>query len=103
MIVGIVTAVLGLLFIGFLVLTSAEAKSGRRVFAQSRARLDTQVEDARVALHVLDLEHTLLRKAIAGGSLIAHEVAHGLLIGIRALERLLTRTTKHLREKAQTE
>ena len=103
MFIAIITAVLGALFFGFLALTRAEVKSGRRVMAPVRDRLDTQVEGARAQLRALDLEHTLVRTAIAGASLVAHEVAHGMLIGIRALERALTRATKHLRERATRE
>ncbi len=103
MIVGIVTAVLGVLLASFLALTAAEARTGRRVMAPARERLDARVTAGRAYLRALDLEHTLLRKAVAGASLVAHEVAHGMLIGIRALERALTRATRRLRERAAEE
>lgn len=101
MAITIAIIVLAVLFFGFIALTAAEAKSGRRMFRGMRARLDARVASLK-EVHA-EFPHTARRTVVGAISIIAHEIAHGMLIGIRAIERFLTRTTRKLRETASVE
>lgn len=92
----IAIVVLAVLFFGFIALTAAEAKSGRRALRGVRARLDAHVASLK-SVHA-ELPHVARKSFVSALSVLAHEVAHSLLIGIRAIERALTRATRSLRE-----
>lgn len=93
----IAIAIAALVFGGFLLLTAFETKRGERVLAPLRARLDVYASGAARLVRKADLHalpYTKLRTAFMH---VVHEVAHGVLVGVRALERALTRTVRTLR------
>ncbi len=86
------------LLAGFLFLTAVEKRRGSRVLAPLRARLDVYTADA--ALKARSLNGGVLRKrASVIGAYLVHEVVHGVLVAVRALERLLTNTVRALRAR----
>lgn len=94
----LILAALIALLAAFLALTAYEARSGRRLFAASRYRLDTRVARLEfIAKHVdwgafsADVARTASLRA-------AHDLMHGTLLVVRTVERLLTRAVKNLRE-----
>lgn len=95
----IVIIISGVLFFGFLLLTYAEAKSGRRMFAGAREVLDKQVEDVAGVVRRADFGAFFFHGARAVFEYLAHALAHGFLFVVRAVERFLTRTVKSLRER----
>jgi hypothetical protein len=85
------------LFTGFLFVTKTEAKRGTRYFAQERGVLDAEVErwaDMVAHIDVATFVRTGLRALIAR---LAHDIAHGSLIVVRFVEKMLTRAVRALR------
>jgi hypothetical protein len=86
-----------ILFVAFLVLTRVEMGRGGRFFARQRMALDAEVERwSFVATHV-DFPAFIRDGSRALVARIIHDVAHGSLIAVRFLERLLTRAVRALR------
>lgn len=99
---GIAILIPLLLLVAFLSLTAVEARTGRRFLAGRRYALD-----ARVARYMFIIRH------VDWGALFAdimksfieratHDIAHGALIGVRALERMLTRVVRTLRSRQES-
>jgi len=86
-----------ILFGGFLALTAYETKRGERFFAPRRRMIDGEAERFAYAVSHIDLAafvRTGLRALIAR---LAHDIAHGSLIAVRSVEKLLTRAVRALR------
>ncbi len=83
---------------GFFILSDYEAKSGVRVFARERSRLDASVEKAEFILTHVDLGAFLREEVRHLASRVAHDIAHLTLIAVRAVERVLTNLVRHLRK-----
>ncbi len=87
------------LFVGFIVLTAFETKCGRFILPKSRAALDAKVaRGAFVARHV-DWGAFTSHIVREGAALIAHDIAHTILVSVRFVERVLSRTVRALRER----
>jgi hypothetical protein len=89
------------LLAGFTLLTFVEAKSGSRIFAGSRDRFDARVARASFVLKhvdwgafINDVTRTFFERAL-------HDIAHGTLIAVRFLERVLTRAVRALRVRRE--
>lgn len=91
----------GLLFAGFLMLTLAEAKSGRRAFAPLRARLDTEVAHAAGIVRRAEFGALFFHGIRAGLEYLVRTTVHGILAAVRAAERLLTRAARELRTREE--
>ena len=93
--------VLGVLFLlagGFLTLIALEADHGR-LLKDVRGFLDTKVTRlAFIARHV-DWSAFVKHVLKEGSARVAHDLAHGTLVGIRFMERTLTRAVRTLRER----
>ena len=87
------------LFGAFIGLTVYEGAHGVRFLGRTRDRLDTRA--ARVFFIIGHVDWTGFLAHAAGTMLehAAHEAAHGALKGVRALERVLTRTVRTLRTR----
>jgi len=90
-----------LLFFGFLLLTWYESRRGTRFFPSSRYRLDAKV--ARLAFLIDHVDWGAFTAHLTKTSLntIAHDLAHGTLIAVRAVERFLTRAVYALRRRKE--
>jgi hypothetical protein len=86
-----------LAFVGFLLLTTYEAKRGTRFFASARYRLDRKAGRMFFVAGHVDWGAFSAHVARTTFTTIAHDVAHGTLIGVRSAERLLTRAVRTLR------
>jgi hypothetical protein len=92
-----------LLFAGFLWLVSVEARQGRRMFARTRAALDREAGRVEFVFAHVDFGSALRALALAAAERIAHDVAHGILVAVRFIERSLTHAVRTLRtRRAQT-
>lgn len=85
----------------FVLLTFMEARSGTRLFAHSRERLDERVARAGFVLRhvdwgafINDVLRTFFERAL-------HDIAHGTLIAVRFIERVLTRVVRYLRMRRE--
>ncbi len=87
------------LFIGFLALTRYEARRGTRFFAGSRAFLDTEAARVSFAFSHVDVPAFIRESLRTLVARIVHDIAHGSLIAVRFLERLLTRVVRALRTR----
>lgn len=88
-----------LLFLAFMALTLTEVRTGTRVLAVPRARLDQWVMRAEFVLEHVDWgEFTahLVRGILAR---IAHDIVHVTLMAVRFIERQLTRVMRALRDR----
>lgn len=97
LLIGIPLALLVL----FLALVTFEERSNRRILAGRRMALDLKVERASFVLRHVDwgaflndLLHTAFERAL-------HDIAHGSLIAVRALERELTGVVRTLRSRRE--
>ena len=88
-----------LLFVGFIALTRYEARRGTRVFAASRNSLDAEAERVSFAASHVDLPAFIRESLRALIARIIHDIAHGSLIAVRFIERLLTRIVRALRAR----
>lgn len=98
---GILILIPLVLLIAFLSLTAVESRTGRRFLAGRRFALDAKVSRYMFIIrHVdwgavsADLVKSFLERA-------THDIAHGALIGVRALERSLTRVVRSLRSREE--
>ncbi|CAN5719183.1 hypothetical protein BH11PAT2_BH11PAT2_08330 [soil metagenome] len=87
------------LLLAFLIFTSFEQRSGKRMFAGRRYVLDTKVQRASFILAHVDWGAFSADVARSSIERAAHDVAHGSLIAVRALERFLTRVVRTLRTR----
>lgn len=87
------------LLIGFLVLTRYEARRGMRYFAGEREFLDTQVMRIQFIIEHVDLAAFLRDEIRHLANRLGHSIVHISLLGVRAVERLLTRLVKLLRTR----
>ena len=96
---GLLVAILvfALLLVGFLYLTAQEKKHSVRLFTPLRASLDRQVGRVASVMRDIDIGVFLWHALRAGIEFVVHEVVHVVLLGVRTLERLLTRTARELR------
>lgn len=90
-----------LLLFGFLLVTVFEERRGARFFAASRYKLDAKVARAFFVIDHVDwgafsahVTRTTLRT-------VAHDIAHGSLLAVRAVERFLTRAVRALRAQRE--
>lgn len=90
------------LLVVFLVWVSIEERTGKRLLASRRYVLDSKIDKATfIAEHVdwgafaHDLTRTSFERAL-------HDIAHGTLLGVRALERELTQLVRTLRTRRDT-
>jgi len=84
---------------GFFVLTTYEQRRGTRVFAEYRMRLDAFVTRVLFITTHVDFEAFLRETLRIVGARIVHDLAHIMLLLVRAAERLLTRLVRHLRAR----
>lgn len=84
---------------GFLALTAYETERGVRFFGDFRMRLDRDVERVEFIIANVDLAAFLRDEIERLAHKIGHDIAHLTLQVVRAAERLLTRTVRHLRTK----
>ncbi len=87
------------LFAAFMLLTAQESRKGVRVLAGVRAKLDQRVSQAAFLFQHVDWSGFLAHLLKSSAEHLLHELAHGALIAVRTLERLLTRMVKYLRER----
>jgi hypothetical protein len=87
------------LFIGFLGLTRIEARRGARYFAPVRIELDKRAKRVSFIAEHVDFPGFIRDTLRALAARIAHDIAHGSLIAVRFIERLLTRVVRALRER----
>ncbi len=85
------------LLLGFFVLVGYEERRGIRVFASARMRLDQQVVRLAFIFAHVDFGAFFLDEIHRFAVRFGHDVAHLSLLVVRAIERLLTRTIRHLR------
>ena len=91
-----------LLLVIYITLLVREARRGRRFFAAYRERLDRFVGNgAFIARHV-DFNSFAREEVIHLSRQGMHILAHRVLLGVRAAERLLTRLVRHLRLHTET-
>ena len=88
-----------LLFAGFLWLVSAEAKRGTRLFAGPRAKLDREAHRVEFVFAHVDFASALRALAVAAFERAAHDIAHGILLVVRLVERSLTSAVRTLRTR----
>ena len=101
MILLVAILVSGLLFVGFLSLTFAEARSGKRVFGFARRALDQKVENVGAVVRRADLGSLIFHGARAVIEYLVRLIVHGILVAVRAVERFLTRTAHSLRTREE--
>lgn len=87
------------LFIGFLGLTRLEARRGARFLAPARAKLDRKASSVSFIAEHVDFPGFIRDTLRALVARVAHDIAHGSLIAVRFVERLLTRAVRALRER----
>ena len=96
----LIVATLALL-IGFLALTSYEARNGARFYARYRYHLDRIIGRIEFILENINFGEFLRDEIRHLASRIGHDIAHFSLIVVRAIERLLTRLVRHLRTRPE--
>lgn len=89
------------LLIGFLVLTSIEAASGVRMLGGVRRRLDRRIGQLSFIIAHVDLGSFARETVRAFFERVLHDLAHGTLVAVRSVERMLTRLVRHLRVERQ--
>jgi hypothetical protein len=89
--------VVAALLAGFLYLTSLEKKRGRRFFERTRAAFDAKVARMGAYLSSGETHASLAHKLRDTADHAVHEIVHGGLLGIRAVERALTRLAREIR------
>ncbi|MDB5266145.1 MAG: hypothetical protein JWM39_858 [Parcubacteria group bacterium] len=89
------------LLVLFLLLTFVEAKSGMRMFSGTRDKFDARIGRASFVLRhvdwgafVNDVTRTFFERAL-------HDIAHGTLMVVRFVERVLTRIVRSLRMRRE--
>ena len=87
------------LLVGFFILSDYETRHGSRFFALERAHLDGKVEQVEFILTNVDLAAFLREEVRSIAKHAVHKVVHFSLQAVRAVERVLTRLTRHLRSQ----
>jgi hypothetical protein len=87
------------LFLGFLGLTRVEARRGARFLAPVRVELDKRARRVSFIVEHVDFPGFIRDTLRAAAARFAHDAAHGSLVVVRAVERLLTRAVRALRER----
>lgn len=89
------------LLLAFLLLTAYEDRRGARFFARFRYKLDTDV--SRIGFLVEHIDWGAFTAHLTRTSLntVAHDVAQGTLMGVRAIERNLTQAVSALRTRRE--
>ncbi len=77
MTLAILIAVVALLLIGFLLLTVAEAKSGKRALGGARGALDNVASGTSRMMGRVDPVTFLVQTAVRAGNYAVHHVIHG--------------------------
>lgn len=94
MVLGSALVVVFLLLVGFILLTRAESRAGKRVAEPLRAGLD------RAVARVTKGGGTVLAHSVyAGGTYVLRHTVHGILVSVRTVERALTRAARALRSQ----
>ncbi|HEX8591405.1 MAG TPA: hypothetical protein VF696_01485 [Candidatus Paceibacterota bacterium] len=86
-----------LILFGFLLLTLIEERRGSRFFAGARYKLDAKVSRAFFVIEHVDWGAFMSHVTRTTLRTVAHDVAHGTLLVVRAVERFLTRAVRALR------
>ena len=89
--------IIALLFFGFLLMTMYEQSRGQRLLASLRYRLDRKVERALFVVEHVDWGAFTAHLTRTAFTTLAHDIAHGSLVAVRATERTLTRAVRSLR------
>ena len=82
---------------GFFILTWYESRRGMRLFALSRARLDSNVARAEAIRTQVNLGAFLRDEIRHFAGRVGHDVVHSSLLAVRSIERGLTRLVRRLR------
>jgi hypothetical protein len=102
---GLLVAILvvAALLLGFLFLTSVEARRGRRVLEGTRRALDRKVEDAALYITSTDGRTSLIRTVRTLRDHIVHDIVHAILLAVRFVERTLTKLAREIRGRRAKE
>jgi hypothetical protein len=95
--IGITFVVFG----AFLLLTALEGARGARLFGSARDRFDARVARAFFILEHVNWGAFLSDVVRAGFERALHDTAHGSLLLVRFIERVLTRTVRALRMRRE--
>ena len=87
----------------YLALLQWETNRGTRVFASARARFDENIARAAFVAQHVDWSAYASEQLRAFSLWLSHETAHLTLRFVRFIERLLSRTVRQLRAKAESE
>ncbi|MDB5195397.1 MAG: hypothetical protein JWO84_581 [Parcubacteria group bacterium] len=88
-----------LLLVGFVMWSWLETRTGFRLFPRSRRRFDSKVARTAFVIRHIDWAAFFQHLARSSAERIAHDLVHTTLIVVRAMERMLTRTIRTLRER----
>lgn len=87
------------LLLAFVLLVTFERRKGVRALPRIRASLDRDVDRlAFVASHI-DWGGFAAHIAKTNAEKLAHDIIHAILLGVRTIERVLTRLIRNLRER----
>ena len=86
-----------------MLVTLVEDRKGMRILGQARDRFDVHVTRTYFVLRHVDWGAFVNDVARTGFERALHDVAHGTLIAVRFVERLLTRAVRVLRSRRQGE
>jgi hypothetical protein len=89
------------LLVAFLLLTVFENRRGVRFFAAFRYKLDSSVSRAGFLVEHIDWGAFTAHLTRTSLNTVAHDVAQGTLMGVRAAERNLTRAVSALRVRRE--
>lgn len=87
------------LFSGFLVLTIAEARTGKRVLVSPRSVLDKKVSQAMFVIEHVNWNDFLAHFVQSIAARVVHDVAHFSLVLVRFVERRLTAIVRYMRDR----
>ncbi len=82
---------------GFFAFSSYEKKKGTRLFANDRVFVDEWVTRASFILSHVDFIAFVRDLVTSIASRVMHDIVHFSLLGVRAVERFLTRLVRYLR------
>jgi hypothetical protein len=88
-----------LLLMVFVAWSWFETRSGFRVLAGPRRKLDSQVARATFVIQHIDWRAFFAHVITSTAERIAHDAVHAILVLVRAVERMLTRNIRTLRER----
>ncbi|MDR3546784.1 MAG: hypothetical protein P4M11_00675 [Candidatus Pacebacteria bacterium] len=87
------------LFLAFMALTLMELRTGTRVLAVPRARLDHWVSRASFIVEHVNWSEFLAHMVRSLAARVAHDIVHATLVAVRFVERQLTRVMRYLRDR----